>query len=522
MQQDVNYRKLFEVTSLPRFIVDKEQGGSYTIKEANAAACELFDKTQEQLVSMTLAEIVGGHCELSFQTSFEKALEEKIAVSMPCPPELDFKHVGRFLISPIVDRRKGERNEIGVRYEVSCVPHDETSAALQRERDDAISLLTSVFDVSEIGIVVTDRHQRIVRINDSFVRIYGWTRDELIGEKVVKLAVEEERAQVEKFHEEFVKSGLRTSGEMKVQRKDGKVANVLFTTAMLDLSQGRRFQVTTIMDITLRKQMEQNLRNAKEMADTANNAKSTFLANMSHELRTPLNAIIGFSEMIKNETFGPIGVDKYKEYIGDVYNSACHLLEIINEVLDMSKIEAGKVELDECYFKVQDIMDSVNRMMASRAFSSGLMLQMDIQDDLPRIFADHRLVRQILINLVSNAFKYAEKGGFVYMRAWLNDEGEMCMAVEDNGVGIPKDRIREALEPFGQVNKTANNATRQGTGLGLPLAKAMAELHGGRLTLESEVGEGTTVTVVFPAKRLKEGLDKLKESDSPIAAIIQD
>lgn len=521
MEKDVSYRKLFEVTSLPRFIVDKDRDATYVIKEANAAACKLFKKSADELEGCLLVDVVGDNCDLSFQTSFEKAANEKMPVSLPCPEDLDFENVGRFLISPIVDRRQARPSD-DIRFEVSCVPHDETSQVLQRERDDAISLLTSVFDVSEIGIVVTDRHHRIVRINDSFVRIYGWSRDELIGEKFAKLAVEEEREHVERFHAEFLKSGIRTSGEMKVQRKDDKVANVLFTTATLELSQGRRFQVTTIMDISLRKQMEQNLRNAKEMADMANNAKSTFLANMSHELRTPLNAIIGFSEMIKNETFGPMGVEKYKEYIGDVYNSACHLLEIINEVLDMSKIEAGKVELDECYFGVDDIMDSVNRMMASRAFSSGLMLQMEIEENLPRLFADHRLVRQILINLVSNAFKYAEKGGFVYMKAWLSEQGEMCMAVEDNGVGIPKDRIREALEPFGQVNKTAHNQSRQGTGLGLPLAKAMAELHGGQLTLESEVGEGTTVTVIFPAKRLKEGLDVKKENASPLAAVIQD
>jgi signal transduction histidine kinase len=287
---------------------------------------------------------------------------------------------------------------------------------------------------------------------------------------------------------------------MKLIRKDGNIANALFTTAALELSHGRRFHVTTIMDITLRKQMEITLRMAKEQADTANQAKSTFLANMSHELRTPLNAIIGFSEMMMKETFGPLANARYKEYLGDIHLSARHLLEIINEVLDMSKIEAGRVELDEEKFSVSQLIAAVTRMMASRAFSAGLKLEEKIQDNLPPLMADPRLIRQILINLVGNAVKYSNNGGVVTVSAFLTEAGAMRLTVEDNGIGIPKDRIKDAMEPFGQVSKPSDN--RGGTGLGLPLAKAMAELHGGTLELESEFGKGTKVIVTLPAERV--------------------
>lgn len=396
------------------------------------------------------------------------------------------------------------------------VSSDAQESSLQRERDDAMSLLTSVFDVSEVGIIVTDRHQRIVRVNQSFVRIYGWKREELIGKEFPLLMPEEEREQARLSHQEFLKGGIRSSGEMRLQRKDGNVANALFTTAALQLSHGRRFQVMTIMDITLRKQMEVSLRLAKEQADAANRAKSTFLANMSHELRTPMNAIIGFSEMILKETFGELPNAKYKEYLSDIHSSAVHLLDIINEVLDMSKIEAGRVELDEEYFDFKNVVISANRMMDSRAFSSGVKISEDVSEQLPPVYGDSKLIRQILINLVGNAVKYSRQGGQIKVTAHQDEGNRLIIQISDQGVGIPPDRLEEALEPFGQVSSRGKNTNEvQGTGLGLPLAKSMAELHGGELMLESEINQGTTVTVILPAWRLeKYGLEKENQGPS--------
>ncbi len=242
------------------------------------------------------------------------------------------------------------------------------------------------------------------------------------------------------------------------------------------------------------------MKKAREYAESANRAKTAFLANMSHELRTPLNAIIGFSEMMMKETFGKLGNDRYKEYLGDIHLSARHLLEIINEVLDMSKIEAGRVELDEEKFNVSHLIAAVTRMMASRAFSAGLKLDEKVEDGLPALQADPRLIRQILINLVGNAVKYSDTGGTVTVTAKLTPRGAMQLIVDDTGIGIPRDRIKDALEPFGQVSKPSDN--RGGTGLGLPLAKAMAELHGGTLELQSEFGKGTRVIIELPPERV--------------------
>lgn len=507
----IDHAGLFEAMPFPRFLVSCAEGGGFNLVDANYQALAYFKREDVTVKGEALDKFLDGDNMRYFQQSLEAAVKQKKPVSIRSIPGLPDKvRLGGFWINPILDAQ----GEITV-LDVIAMPAGSDSSSLQRERDDAISLLTSVFDVSEVGIVVTDHNQRIIRVNDSFIRIYGWKREELVGRFFTDLVTPDEREQAKRNHAEFIKSGIRSSGEVKILRRDNNVANALYTTASLELSHGRRFQVTTIMDITLRKQMEMTLRYAKEQADAANQAKSQFLANMSHELRTPLNAIIGFSEMMMKETFGPLGNARYKEYLGDIHLSARHLLEIINEVLDMSKIEAGRVELDEDYFSVEQLIGAVMRMMASRAFSSGLELKEDIQKDLPPLFADSRLIRQILINLVGNAVKYSNTNGTITVKAHVLDSGDMQLVVADNGVGIPKDRIQEALEPFGQVSNSAENRQSQGTGLGLPLAKAMAELHGGRLTLDSDTGKGTRVYIEIPAYRV--GHKKAEAAAAPVS-----
>ena|GEM_PF-301835 len=511
---EIDHQQLFEMMPVPRFMIEVQSRNSFVIADANHKALSYFGKTREDVIGHQLAELLSSADARYFMESLDAAVRQKRPVTAKAPAASgSVPKLGNFYINPVVNLD----GKVSI-VDVLALPAAGDSQSLQRERDDAISLLTSVFDVSEVGIVVTDQNQRIVRVNDSFVRIYGWERDDLIGQEFSQLLVPEEREQARANHDDFMNAGVRSSGEMKMARKDGNIANALFTTAALELSNGRRFQVTTIMDITLRKQMEITLRLAKEQADTANQAKSTFLANMSHELRTPLNAIIGFSEMMIKETFGALANDRYKEYLGDIHLSARHLLEIINEVLDMSKIEAGRAQLDEELFDVSQMVSAVSRMMASRAFSAGLKIVEDIDPNLPPLFADPRLVRQILINLVGNAVKYSNEGGTITIRSHMTKYKTLHIVVSDEGVGIPKDRIAEALEPFGQVSKPSDS--RGGTGLGLPLAKAMTELHGGSLSLESEYGKGTTVTVEFPEERLNVP-KKPTESRDPLLALAE-
>lgn len=497
--ENADFKTLFQEMPVPAFILDSTAEGDVVFVHANTVAQTFFKTSDSKISGASIGDVVGSDMLADLKACISSSSLEKKATrfktSFITPSGLK---ISGFLVQPLI----GKGNAVN-RFHVSGMVATSDDASLQQERDDAISLLTSVFDVSEVGIVVTDDNQNIIRVNDSFIRIYGWARDELIGQPFVNLIADEDRERAQRNHEEFMRSGIRSSGEMKIVRKDSNVANALFTTAALELSLGRRFQVTTIMDITLRKQMELSLRLAKEQADAANQAKSTFLANMSHELRTPLNAIIGFSEMMMKETFGALGNDKYKEYMTDIHISAKHLLEIINEVLDMSKIEAGRVELDEEYMDVGNLIVSVGRMMASRAFSSGLKIEENVQGDLPPLYADPRLVRQILINLVGNAVKYSNTDGVITVGARREETDELTLFVMDEGVGIPKEKIALALEPFGQVSMAQNNEPVQGTGLGLPLAKAMTELHGGTLRLESDTHKGTKVFVEFPAERMK-------------------
>ncbi len=498
MTKDVDYKTLFDHMPVPRFII-RPDGDQFVIDAANKKACEYFGESEQDLIGKTIASLLDHENANHLVHSFQVSLKRKMPVTIQSLPTFPGNlHVPGFWISPVLDNDDAEV----VALDVVAQPALVDDSALQRERDDALLLLTSIFDVSEVGILVTDHNRRVVKVNDSFIRIYGWNRNDLIGLDFVNIIAPDEREMARHNHEDFIRGGIRSSGEMKLMRKNSTVANVLFTTATLELSQKRRFQVTTIMDITLRKQMEYSLRVAKEQADAASQAKSAFLANMSHELRTPLNAIIGFSEMIIKETFGPLGHPKYLEYQGDIHMSAKHLLEIINEVLDMSKIEAGKVELDEQNIDVHGLIQSVTRIMANRAFSSGLEIRETIADNLPYLYADPRLVRQILINLVTNAIKYSHKSGVIDIRAELDDLGNMLLIVQDYGVGIPKDRIKDAMEPFGQIHDPTRNSGQQGTGLGLPLTKAMAELHGGHLYLESDTGQGTKVTILLPATRV--------------------
>ena len=232
----------------------------------------------------------------------------------------------------------------------------------------------------------------------------------------------------------------------------------------------------------------------------ANRSKSEFLANMSHELRTPLNAIIGFSQlMLSMEDKNPVS-DKYREYTQAIHDSGSHLLQIINDVLDLAKIEAGKPELHEDTLDLRKLIDSCACLIRSKADQGDLNLELNVPEGLPRLRADERKVKQILINLLSNAVKFTPAGGKIAVNARIAPDGGLAIDVADNGVGIAPNDMEMVLSPFAQVDSGLDRRF-EGTGLGLPLSRAMAELHGGDLTLASTLGVGTTVTVRFPPRR---------------------
>ncbi len=235
-------------------------------------------------------------------------------------------------------------------------------------------------------------------------------------------------------------------------------------------------------------------------SEAANRAKNDFLAIMSHELRTPLNAIIGFSEIIANQMFGPVGQPKYADYAGDIRASGTHLLSIINDILDISKAEAGKLMLEEEPIDPVESLNRAMRMFRQRASELGVELSFRVRDDIPWIIADPRLFNQVAINLTSNALKFTPEGGHVWIEIGLDGQGNLTLSIRDTGIGIKKADILRIFEPFVQV-ENAMSRTHQGTGLGLPLVRKIMSLHGGTVELDSTVGEGTTITATFPKSR---------------------
>lgn len=246
--------------------------------------------------------------------------------------------------------------------------------------------------------------------------------------------------------------------------------------------------------------MNKELRIAVAAANEATYTKSQFLANMSHEMRTPLNAIIGFSEMLKQETMGPVGNEHYLGYAKDINDSGVHLLRLISEILDVSKIEAGKVEIADDRVNIKDTVSTCIRVISEHAESKNVALHIKIADDLPDLRADQLRVKQILINLVGNAVKFTPAGGEIFITGLLSAGREITLSVADTGVGIAAEDQDAAMAVFGQVSNFIGSLS-EGTGLGLPLSKALVELHDGSFTLQSELGRGTTVTVTFPPER---------------------
>jgi two-component system cell cycle sensor histidine kinase PleC len=254
---------------------------------------------------------------------------------------------------------------------------------------------------------------------------------------------------------------------------------------------------------------------ARRRAESANIAKSRFLAQMSHELRTPLNAILGFSEVMKTEIFGPHSVPAYKDYAADIHNSGVHLLGLINEILDLSRIEAGRYELNEEAVELAGVVSECSHLLQMRAKSRGLTIHEMYEADMPKLWADERAIRQICLNLLSNAIKFTPQGGEIWLKVGWTASGGQYLSVKDSGPGIPEEEIPIVLASFGQGSNSIKSA-EQGAGLGLPIAKSLVDLHGGTFSLKSKLRIGTEVIVTFPPERVMSALAPMAEPAPPI------
>jgi signal transduction histidine kinase len=388
----------------------------------------------------------------------------------------------------------------------TVVIRSDITAMKRREQElaEKTDLLRSTLDHIEQGLMVVDESGTIIVVNQRYCTLYGdvTTPAELTGLQV---------AESTRLFYERLGYGAAEIDALVVQRIDhfrtGLPAVEEMTTAhgqILErririLPDGSRF--LTVLDITARKRAERALICAKEEAELASRSKTEFLANMSHELRTPLNAIIGFGDILIRQIFGPLGDPHYLDYARDIHDSGRHLLEVINDVLDISKVEFGKVELIEEPVDIGSLIDASVRLMRDRAESAGLRFTRAVSEEaLPFLLGDGRRLKQVLINLISNAIKFTPKGGHIAISV-TSDEDGLRMVVEDSGIGIAPHDMATALRPFGQIDSRLSRA-HEGTGLGLPLCRSMVELHGGRLELDSTPGTGTKATVWLPAARL--------------------
>ncbi len=250
---------------------------------------------------------------------------------------------------------------------------------------------------------------------------------------------------------------------------------------------------------------------ARRRAEAANIAKSRFLAQMSHELRTPLNAILGFSEVMKNEIFGRHAIPAYQDYSNDIHNSGVHLLNLINDILDLSRIEAGRYELNEESVSLTAVLQECHHLLKLRAKNRGITIHEGFEAGLPRLWADERAIRQICLNLLSNAIKFTPQGGEIWLKVGWTAAGGQYLSVRDNGPGIPDHEIPVVLDSFGQGSNAIKSA-EQGAGLGLPIAKSLVDLHGGTFTIRSKLREGTEVIVTIPPERVVSPLEPMPEA----------
>jgi signal transduction histidine kinase len=371
----------------------------------------------------------------------------------------------------------------------------------QAELDRTSRVLRGTFDNVTHGILVYDGNLRLVDFNQRVLQVRELPADKLkIGmtfAEVFAVFVEDSglspAAKAEDLRQRLAR--MRRAQPFLEERKRGAMTYEVRGNPLPDGG-----WVITQTDVTERKQIEQELREAKEHAEFASRAKSEFLANMSHELRTPLNAVLGFTELMIGKVFGPLGHVKYQEYAQYIHDSGAHLLGVINDILDLSKIEAGKRELQEEVLDANLLARAALRIVEGRAADGELRLRVELPDQPLFIHADSRAVKQILLNLLSNAVKFTPVGGSVTLSCGLDPAGGIFYTVADTGIGMAPEHIVTALEAFGQIESSLGRRF-EGTGLGLPLVQSLIGLHDGRLVLESELGKGTRAVVHFPPAR---------------------
>jgi PAS domain S-box-containing protein len=383
----------------------------------------------------------------------------------------------------------------------------ETAGMKLREAEATSRELHSILDTATDGVLLLDRQGRIQSMNRSAEALFGYDSHELEGESFTRLFAPESHRAATDYLEGLASNGvaslLNDGREMIGQVREGGLIPLFMTVGRV-ADDSQKF-CAVFRDITQWKRAEEELLESKRKAEQSSSAKSDFLAKISHEIRTPLNAIIGFADVMREERFGPIGNDRYREYLKDIQTSGAHLISLINDLLDLSKIEAGGLELSFASVDLNDIARQCMAIMQSQANRERIIIRTSLMPELPQVVADVRSIRQIVLNLLSNSIKFTPPGGQVIVSTQLADTGEVLLRVRDTGMGMTEAEIATALEPFRQLSTTGRAAGSGSSGLGLPLTKALTEANRASFSIKSNANGGTLAEISFPSTRVLAG-----------------
>jgi PAS domain S-box-containing protein len=363
----------------------------------------------------------------------------------------------------------------------------------------------TIWERAAFGLFQLDTNGKYISANPALYKILGYRSLEEMQSKIdnANQQIYVNYRERMKFLRALEQNEEIKNWETQIRRKDGTLIWINENSRLVRDNEGKPLHMEgSIEDITERLETSSSLESAKMDSDMANRAKSEFLANMSHELRTPLNAIIGFSEIIRDEVMGPIGQKAYWEYARDINNSGLRLLRIINEILDISRIETGDRELNDSIVDLQKLSEKCLDILGGKIQSADLTLDIDIPEDTPNILGEELAIKQMLMNILSNAIKFTANKGNITISAEVEDKGSLRFAITDTGIGINESDIENALSPFTQLDGADMSRKNSGTGLGLTLVNALIKMHDGRLELVSQKGIGTTATLIFPLDRV--------------------
>ncbi len=380
------------------------------------------------------------------------------------------------------------------------VTHQESADLALRDSEASYRRL---FENVPNGVFRITEEGEILESNPALIRMLGYEDADAVG-----LAFSGPDGSVfvdddgwAKIAERLKRDGRARDHEVQWRCRNGAIIWVTLNLTAVPGASGAKVIEGSAVEITEQRNVQLSLLRAKEAAELSNRAKSEFLAHMSHELRTPLNCVIGFSQILMNEMFGPLGRDSYREYAADIHTAGHHLLGLISDVLDISKIEAGEFEIFDAPVDIGAVLINCMTMMRDRADSAGVTVAVEFDHDLPQLMADELRIKQIILNLLSNSIKFTPPAGAVRVSANIEANGDMMLSVSDTGIGIAPENLERVLAPFEQV-RSATTLTHEGTGLGLYLVKTLSEMHQGRVEVTSEPGKGTRVSVRLPATRV--------------------